>query len=361
VSADVAGAPGRGAGLTLTDLDYELPPERIAQHPLESRDASRLLVVRRATATLEDREFRALPEVLQPGDVLVRNDTRVFPARAYFRRVTGGRVEALFLRRLASLSAEERWEALLRGRLRTGERLVSEEQGGSWAVRCDESLGGGRWALASEARRPVIDLLDETGKTPLPPYIHEPLADGERYQTLYARAVGSAAAPTAGLHFTPAVDAALAAAGVTIETLTLHVGLGTFSPLREDRLDDERLHAERFEVADEAWRRVLAARAEGRRVVAVGTTSVRTLEHLAAVALEPDADGVVRGETELFIKPGFAFQVVDAMLTNFHLPRSSLLALVMAFCGVDLTRVAYTHAVAERYRFYSLGDAMLAV
>jgi S-adenosylmethionine:tRNA ribosyltransferase-isomerase len=347
--------------MSLADLDYDLPPALIAQHPVEPRDASRLLVVRRAGGLLEDADFRSLPELLSAGDVLVRNDTRVFPARAFFRRATGGRIEALFLRPLASACGEERWEALLRGRPRAGERLASEELGQSWAVRCDEPLGDGRWALASEAPHAVLELLGDVGRTPLPPYIHAPLADGERYQTLYARPVGSAAAPTAGLHFTPAVDAALAAAGVTIETITLHVGLGTFSPLREERLDDERLHAERFAAEGVAWRRIAAAHAEGRRVVAVGTTTVRTLEHLALGTVEVDADGVLRGETELFIKPGFAFRVVDTMLTNFHLPRSSLLALVMAFCGVGLTRAAYRHAVEERYRFYSFGDAMLAL
>ncbi len=354
-------AVGGASGMSLADLDYDLPPALIAQHPVEPRDASRLLVVRRAGGLLEDADFRSLPELLSAGDVLVRNDTRVFPARAFFRRATGGRIEALFLRPLASACGEERWEALLRGRPRAGERLASEELGQSWAVRCDEPLGGGRWALASEAPRAVLELLGDAGRTPLPPYIHAPLADGERYQTLYAHPVGSAAAPTAGLHFTPAVDAALAAAGVTIETITLHVGLGTFSPLRKERLDDERLHAERFAVEGVAWRRIAAAHAEGRRVVAVGTTTVRTLEHLALGTVDVDADGVLRGETDLFIKPGFAFRVVDTMLTNFHLPRSSLLALVMAFCGVGLTRAAYRHAVEERYRFYSFGDAMLAL
>jgi len=363
VRPDAAADPAAGgaSGVSLADLDYDLPPALIAQHPVEPRDASRLLVVRRTGGLLEDADFRSLPELLSTGDVLVRNDTRVFPARAFFRRATGGRIEALFLRPLASACGEERWEALLRGRPRAGERLASEELGQSWAVRCDEPLGGGRWALTSEAPRAVLQLLADVGRTPLPPYVHAPLADGERYQTLYARPVGSAAAPTAGLHFTPAVDAALAVAGVSIETVTLHVGLGTFSPLREERLDDERLHAERFAVESAAWRRIAAARTEGRRVVAVGTTTVRTLEHLALSTAEAGRDGVLRGETDLFIRPGFAFRVVDKMLTNFHLPRSSLLALVMAFCGVELTRAAYRHAVEERYRFYSFGDAMLTL
>jgi len=358
--------------LRLADLDYELPPELIAQHPVEPRDASRLLVLRRADGALEDHAFRELPELLSRGDVLVRNDTRVFPARAFFRRPTGGRIETLFLRPFASGPGEELWEVLLRGRPRVGERLASESQGDAWRVRCDESLGEGRWVLASESPRPVLELLEVAGRTPLPPYIHTRLEDGERYQTVYARAVGSAAAPTAGLHFTPAVDAALAEAGVSVETVTLHVGLGTFRPLREERLADNRLHAECFEVEGAAWRRILAARDEGRRVVAVGTTTVRTLEHLARQASDggdglaeaeggATSGGVLRGETDLFIAPGFAFQVVDALLTNFHLPRSSLLALVMAFCGVAGARTAYRHAVERQYRFYSFGDAMLGL
>ncbi len=347
-------------GLSLAELEYELPRELIAQQPLEPRDASRLLVVRR-TGALRDGAFRELTAELRLGDVLVRNDTRVFPARAFFRRATGGRVEALFLQPRAPGGGEERWEVLLRGRPRAGERLTSDETE-EWRVRCDEALGEGRWVLVSESERPVLELLEAVGKTPLPPYIHARLEDGGRYQTLYARAVGSAAAPTAGLHFTPAVDAALAAAGVTVETVTLHVGLGTFRPLTRERLDEDRLHAERFAVDAAAWGRICAARAAGGRVIAVGTTTVRVLEHLAGLPRVAEGDcAVVRGETELFIRPGFSFRVVDGLLTNFHLPRSSLLALVMAFCGVDATRAAYRHAVAQRYRFYSFGDAMLAL
>ncbi len=376
--------------LTLADLEYELPPELIAQHPLERRDTSRLLALRRelpgdeegvaageegrvpreVARELRDLRFADLPGLLCPGDVLVRNDTRVFPARAFFRRATGGRVEVLFLRRAVTDCGDERWEALLRGRPCPGELLGAEEDE-SWCLRCEERLGQGRWVLANEGRRPVLELLAEVGKTPLPPYIRAPLADGERYQTVYARAVGSAAAPTAGLHFTAAVDAALAAVGVTIETVTLHVGLGTFKPLQKELLDDNRLHDERFSVEGAAWRRILAAREAGRRVIAVGTTTVRTLEHLALeedvpparrdATAAPGADGTIRGETGLFIRPGFRFRVVDGLLTNFHLPRSSLLALVMAFAGVAATRAAYRHAVRERYRFYSFGDAMLVL
>jgi S-adenosylmethionine:tRNA ribosyltransferase-isomerase len=377
------------AALRLEDLDYELPEELVAQAPAEPRDASRLLVCRRPQGSLDDRVFRDLPELLREGDVLVRNDTRVFPARSFFRRATGGRIEVLFLRPFAAGEdrAGERgpdaaaasgghvevWEALLRGRPRPGETLTSEALGEAWLLVAERPLGDGRWLVSSRHERPLLDLLEEVGAMPLPPYIHRHLGDPERYQTTYARLVGSAAAPTAGLHFTPALDAALVAAGVTIETVTLHVGLGTFKPLVEESLAADRLHSETYAVDAAVWARLLAARAEGRRVVAVGTTSMRTLEHLARHAAEapPLVGGLqtaaaagppaYRGETSLFIAPGFDFRVVDALLTNFHLPRTSLLALVMAFCGMEQTQRLYAHAVRERYRFYSFGDAMLAL
>jgi len=375
--------------LRLDDLDYDLPEELVAQHPVEPRDASRLLVCRRGEGAIADRLFAELPGLLRAGDVLVRNDTRVFPARAFFRRATGGRIEALFLRPAAgsgerhaaagSGDPAEMWEALLRGRPRPGETLTSEALGEGWPLVAVRPFGDGRWLVASRGARPVLELLEEAGVTPLPPYIHETLGDPERYQTTYARVVGSAAAPTAGLHFTPGLDAALAAAGVTIETVTLHVGLGTFKPLAEETLAANRLHSETYEVEAAVWARLRAARAQGRRVVAVGTTSVRTLEHLARQAPEaaapagpaaasagpetaaPAGAAAYRGETSLFITPGCEFRVIDAIVTNFHLPRTSLLALVMAFCGVERTRRLYAHAVRERYRFYSFGDAMLAL
>ncbi len=343
----------------LSDLDYDLPADLIAQTPAEPRDASRLLVVDRATGELRDRTFGDLPGLLRRGDVLVRNDTRVFPARAYFRRATGGRVEALFLRPLPG-EGPGVWECLLRGKPRRGEAVVSDVLP-EWRVRCERPLGDGCWVVASLGARSVLALLDEAGVTPLPPYIHAGVDDSERYQTIYARAVGSAAAPTAGLHFTPAVDRALAEAGVTIETVTLHVGLGTFRPLREETLAAGALHREAYEVDGGCWRRLYAAAEEGRRLVAVGTTSMRVLETLARRGA-PDGDSaVLAGETDLFIAPGFEFAIAGGLLTNFHLPRTSLLALVMAFCGVAETRAAYAHAVREKYRFYSFGDAMLAL
>jgi S-adenosylmethionine:tRNA ribosyltransferase-isomerase len=326
-----------GAELQLSDLDYDLPDDLIAQTPAE------------------------------PRDVLVRNDTRVFPARSFFRRATGGRIEVLFLCVvLGGDETGERWEALLRGRPRPGEDLESEALGAGWRLRCVEPLGDGRWVVENLGTRPVMTLLEDAGLTPLPPYITAPLSDAERYQTTYACNVGSAAAPTAGLHFTPAVDRALAGAGVAVEHVTLHVGLGTFKPLQAEALGAATLHSESFSVEGAVWARLQEARRSGRRVVAVGTTSMRVLEHLAVAATEgegvtPGPGGSIDGATRLFIRPGFRFRMVGALVTNFHLPRTSLLALVMAFCGVEETRRLYAHAVRERYRFYSFGDAMLAL
>ncbi len=352
-----------GAVLRLSDLDYHLPEDLIAQTPVEPRDASRLLVARRKSGAIEDRVFSELPSLLRDGDVLVRNDTRVFPARSFFHRATGGRIEVLFLCSLTGGSqASERWEALLRGRPRPEEVLESEVFGADWPLRCIEPLGDGRWVVENLGPDPVLTLLESAGVTPLPPYITAPLADGERYQTTYARALGSAAAPTAGLHFTGELDDALAAAGVGVEHVTLHVGLGTFKPLQDESLDATTLHRESFSVEAAVWARLQEARRDGRRIVAVGTTSMRVLEHVARQeSRSVEARDLISGDTRIFIRPGFEFRMVDALITNFHLPRTSLLALVMAFCGVDETREVYGHAVRERYRFYSFGDAMLAM
>ena len=347
--------------LALGDLDYDLPGELIAQTPAHLRDSSRLLVRRRDAGTLEDRSFAELPTLLRDGDVLVRNDTRVFPARSFFHRATGGRIEVLFLSSLSGPSSgSERWEALLRGRPRREEVLENETLGPEWPLRCVEPLGDGRWVVENLGGETVLALLEGAGVTPLPPYITAPLEDPERYQTTYARRPGSAAAPTAGLHFTPALDTALAAAGVAVESVTLHVGLGTFKPLQEESLDAATLHSEAFAVEAAVWARLCEARRDGRRIVAVGTTSMRVLEHLALSEAAADG-GDLRGDTRLFIRPGFVFRMVGGLVTNFHLPRTSLLALVMAFCGVEGTREIYRHAVRERYRFYSFGDAMLAL
>jgi S-adenosylmethionine:tRNA ribosyltransferase-isomerase len=306
------------------ELDYDLPTELVAQHPVARRDASRLLVYERVSQRVHHRRFAELPDVL--GDALVVvNDTRVVPARIPIERPKG---EVLLLERL---DEEGMWEGLARPtrRLKAGERYGP--------VQLLERLGEGRWRLRLDG--------DPAGETPLPPYIAEPLADPSRYQTVYANEAGSAAAPTAGLHFTDEVLARL-----DVERITLHVGLDTFRPVAVEDLDDHALHGERYEVTPSAWARVRSAP----RVLAVGTTTVRVLETLARGA-------PLSGRTELFVQPGFEFRRTDALLTNFHLPRSTLLALVMAFVGVEETRRLYGLAIAERYRFYSFGDAMLVL
>ena len=310
-----------------SSLEYDLPPELVAQVPIEPRDASRLLVYRRANRTIEHRTFRELPDVL--GDELVVvNDTRVVPARLRLRRESGGAAEVLLVERVDDNGT---WEALVRPsrRLRPGEELGP--------VRLREPLGGGRWLVSLQGA--------PEGEMPLPPYIRQPLVDPLRYQTVYGKAEGSAAAPTAGLHFTPELLAALDPVRVT-----LHVGLDTFRPVDAETLDEHQLHGERYSVTPGAWERIEAAE----RVLAVGTTTVRVLETVAR-------SGELAGRTTLFITPGFTFRRIDALLTNFHLPRSTLLALVMAFAGVEVVRGLYREAIAERYRFYSFGDAMLVL
>jgi len=307
--------------MDLSELDYELPPELIAQHPAERRDASRLLVYERATGAVRHRTFDELPDELH-RELVVVNDTKVVPARIPIESPRG---EVLLLER----RGDGTWEALARPtrRLRAGRTYGP--------VELLEHLGEGRWRLRLEG--------EPAGQTPLPPYITEPLGDPSRYQTVYAREPGSAAAPTAGLHFTPELLARLDPARVT-----LHVGLDTFRPVTGERLEEHRIHGERYEVESEAWERIRSAE----RVLAVGTTTVRVLETLAR-------GGPLAGRTELFVTPGFEFRRLDALLTNFHLPRSTLLALVMAFAGIEETRRLYRLAVEERYRFYSFGDAML--
>jgi S-adenosylmethionine:tRNA ribosyltransferase-isomerase len=310
--------------MRVSDLEYDLPPELIAQHPAERRDESRLLVFDRATGAVRHRRVRELPDELAPGTLTVVNDTRVVPARIPIERPRG---EVLLLEPLGG----GEWEGLARPtrRLRAGARYGP--------VELLEHLGEGRWRLRLAG--------EPAGDVPLPPYIVEPLGDPSRYQTVYAAVDGSAAAPTAGLHFTPELLAQL-----EVERVTLHVGLDTFRPIAVETVEEHPLHGERYEVRAEAWERI--RRAE--RVLAVGTTTVRVLETLAR-------GGPLAGRTELFVTPGFEFRRVDALLTNFHLPRSTLLALVMAFAGVEETRRLYRLAVEERYRFYSFGDAMLVL
>jgi S-adenosylmethionine:tRNA ribosyltransferase-isomerase len=342
--------------MELSLFDYALPPERIAQEPAEPRDASRLLVVDRKRRGWEDARFSALPEWLRAGDCVVVNESRVVPARLL--GVIEGEDAAAELLMVRELG-EGRWEALGRParRLRIGARITLAH--GARARVVDRGDEGTRM-VEIEAPWPVRELLERHGLPPLPPYIARHDApkpeDWERYQTVYARHHGSIAAPTAGLHFTPTLLERLAAGGVEIHPITLHVGPGTFRPIRASAVEAHRLAPEVAEVPAATAVAVNRARSEGRRIVAVGTTSTRTREWAA------DGDGQVqarRGEADLFIYPGYRVRVVDALVTNFHLPRSSLLLLVSAFAGRELVLDAYAHAVAERYRFYSYGDAML--
>jgi len=338
----------------LADFDYELPPELIAQEPIEPRDASRLLVVHLCSGRLEHRVFRDLPEYLRPGDCLVLNQTRVIPARLIGRRVpTGGAAEVFLLRRLD----KDRWEALVRPgrRLRPGSRVAFSD--GLEAVIEDRAPDGSR-VVRFEYEGAFEAVLERLGRVPLPPYITRELADDERYQTVYARARGSAAAPTAGLHFTPELLDRCRRAGAATAYLTLHIGLATFRPIRVDNIEEHRMHEEEYIVDEEAAALVNRAREGGGRIIAVGTTAVRTLETVAG------ENGRIRagsGRTDLYIRPGYRFKAVDAMVTNFHLPKSSLIVLVSAFAGRELVMRAYREAVERRYRFFSFGDAMLFI
>ena len=367
--------------LRTDDFDYDAPPDLVAQVPADPRDASRLLVVDRASGRVAHHIFRDLPDLLDPGDVLVVNDSRVIAARLHARRATGGRVELLLLRPLlgdAGLPANDApwspwWEALVRpaNRIRAGDILAAETPDGETArtgasleneVRCEV---GGRLASGGVAVRfdaPVDDVTARFGEMPLPPYVRERLTDTQRYQTVYAREAGSAAAPTAGLHFTPPLLDAIRARGVRVVPVTLHVGADTFLPVRADRIADHPMHAEYAVVPDATAAAIARARREGRRVTCVGTTAVRATESWARAAGAsrdrlPDVGW--HGWTRLFLYPGVPFLVVDAMVTNFHVPRSTLLMLVSAFAGSEVVRAAYATAIEARYRLYSLGDACL--
>lgn len=354
------------SGFALPDLEYSLPEELIAQHPLPSREDSRLLVVDRMTGSLRDLDIRDLPGLLRPGDLVMLNDTKVIPAKFTARRRTGGRVRGLFL--LEENRGE--WRVMLEGsrRLRVGESIDLVAKGFvAGAMQLLYEYGKGEWRVLIDCDGTVAQVLDRIGQTPLPPYIRredgdsccEP-EDRVRYQTVYARRTGAIAAPTAGLHLTEQLLDHIRAAGVEIAYVTLHVGVGTFKPIDVDEIEQHHMHSERYELAAETAQAVRQCRECGGRVVAVGTTTVRVLESM----VEPGGRRLVRagsGSTELFIYPPYDFRVVDALLTNFHLPQSTLLALVMAFAGVDVVRRAYEHAIAQRYRFYSYGDAVLIV
>ncbi|MCI0458134.1 MAG: tRNA preQ1(34) S-adenosylmethionine ribosyltransferase-isomerase QueA [Gemmataceae bacterium] len=341
--------------MRLDQFDYDLPPHLIAQEPAAERDRSRLMVVRRRDETIAHHVFRDLPELLSPGDLLVLNDTRVLPARLLGRRArTGGKWEGLFLRQLP----DGAWELMCqtRGRLVEGEEIEIEP--GPLRLRLVAKTPERHWLAVPSEPGAVVDLLPRYGQVPLPPYIRKGQAaepDRERYQTVYARQAGAVAAPTAGLHFTPEVFARLQGSGIERAHVTLHVGPGTFQPIQVEDITKHVMHREWGELPEATAAAISACCKRGGRVVAVGTTAVRVLETVAATgAVRP-----WRGETGLYIYPGHAFRAVDALVTNFHLPRSSLLVLVSAFAGVELIRRAYNTAIEEGYRFYSYGDAML--
>lgn len=365
--------------MRVDEFDYTLPEELIAQHPAEQRDASRMLVLDRGTGRVEDHWFRELPELLQPGDLLILNNTRVFPARLFGHRVgvhaqpapsvrnpahrdyLQGEVEVLLARQLD----DDRWDALVRpGRkLPIGERIRFGEGKETFEAEIVSRGEFGERELRFHWQGDFFQLLEKYGHMPLPPYIHrahdrpDAAEDRERYQTVFAAQRGSVAAPTAGLHFTPAILDQLAAHGVEQAQVTLDVGLGTFQPVHADEVERHAMHVEHYRISQETAEAVQRAKREGRRIIAVGTTAVRTLEssaaaHAGEVVAEED-------ETRLFLYPGKTFQVVDAILTNFHAPRSTLLMLVAAFAGSDAIRSAYAHAIAQRYRFLSYGDCML--
>ncbi len=330
-----------------SDFDYDLPPELIAQTPIEPRDAARLLQLGRTSGDIGHFHFYDLPDLLRPGDVLVANESRVIPARIFAHKAgTGGRVEILLLRRIDEVT----WQALLRSRrIHVGTRI---EIRSDLTAEVLEVFATGERIL--RFNQPIDARLNELGIVPLPPYIHAPLLDPERYQTIYAHTLGSAAAPTAGLHFTPRLLAALRERDIHMIYVTLHVGLDTFKPVETAEVELHHIHAEYMEVTAETAAQLRRAKVEGRRVIAVGTTSVRVLETIGERGLS-----AFTGDTRLFIYPGHQFRVVDGMITNFHLPRSSLLMLVAAFAGKARIEQAYAEAIASRYRFYSFGDAML--
>ena len=339
--------------MNTADFDFHLPEELIAQTPLEKRDASRLLIVDRSSGEFSDQHFDSIIDQLQPGDALVMNNTRVLPARLYGEKPgTGGHVELLLLKNTEG----DQWEVLAKPakRLKVGAQ-VSFGDGRLTATVVDELEHGGR-IVRFDYQGIFLEVLESLGEMPLPPYIHEKLADRERYQTVYAKENGSAAAPTAGLHFTRELLAQIEAKGVKLVYLTLHVGLGTFRPVSVDNLEEHEMHSEFYTLSEEAAATLREVKANGHRVIAVGTTSIRTLETIGnKFQGDIQADS---GWTNIFIKPGYQWQIVDAFSTNFHLPKSTLVMLVSAFAGRDLTLKAYEHAIAERYRFFSFGDAM---
>ena len=338
--------------MNISDFDYFLPEEQIAQVPADPRDSSRMMVLSPKTQTIEHRHFYQLDEYLMDGDVLIFNDTRVIPARLIgVRQPTGGKAEVFLLRQLE----RDRWEALVKPgkKMRVGSVITFGHEL-SCEVLAYTDFGGRIVKFSYEGI--FEEILDRLGTMPLPPYIHETLEDPERYQTIYSREKGSAAAPTAGLHFTESLMDRLRKKGVHLGFVTLHVGLGTFRPVQVDEIEDHVMHSEFYSISTETADLIRMAKQEGRRVVAVGTTSIRTLE---SAAVDHGMIEEKRGQTNIFIYPGYQFKIVDAVITNFHLPKSTLIMLVSAFAGREFTLQAYRTAVEENYRFFSFGDAML--
>ena len=338
--------------MKVTDFDYELPEELIAQTPIEKRDESRLMVLDRKEQTIEHKHFKDIIDYLEPGDVLVRNNTKVIPARLYGKKETGAKVEFLLLNNME----KDIWECIVRpgNKLHIGAKVIFGD--GLLKAEVLDTMPGGTRKVEFHYEGIFNEILDKIGLMPLPPYIHESLKENDRYQTVYAKYDGSAAAPTAGLHFTPELLKKIEEKGIEIANVTLHVGIGTFRPVKEDTVEAHQMHSEHFYIKEEDCEKINKAKKSGHRVIAVGTTSCRVLETIA------DDNGYVKpteGDTQIFIYPGYKFRCLDALITNFHLPQSTLVMLVSALAGKDYIMKAYKEAVEQKYRFFSFGDAML--
>ncbi len=337
--------------MKVSDFNYELPEELIAQTPIEKRDESRLMVLDRKNQTIEHRKFKDIIEYLEPGDVLVRNNTKVIPARLYGKKETGAKIEFLLLNNIE----KDIWECIVRpgNKLHVGTNVIFGD--GILNAKILEVMPGGTRKVEFNYNGIFNEILDKIGLMPLPPYIHEELKQKDRYQTIYAKHNGSAAAPTAGLHFTQEVIDKLQQKGVIISNVTLHVGIGTFRPVKEEVVENHQMHSEHFYIKQEDAEKINQAKKNGKRVIAVGTTSCRVLETIANEKGEVKA---TEGDTQIFIYPGYKFKCLDGLITNFHLPQSTLLMLVSALAGKDYIMQAYNQAVKEKYRFFSFGDAM---
>lgn len=339
--------------MELSEFNYDLPQELIAQVPIKNRDESRLLILDRSTQTLEDKIFRDIIDYLEPGDCLVRNNTKVIPARLYGKKDTGANVEFVLLKNIEG----DIWEAMVRpgNKLHIGAKVIFGD--GLLTAEILDTTEDGTRKVKFTYDGIFNEILDQIGLMPLPPYIHESLKDNDRYQTVYAKYEGSAAAPTAGLHFTPELLKKIEEKGIDIANVTLHVGIGTFRPVKETNIEDHHMHTEHYYIKQEDADKINKAKLAGKRVIAVGTTSCRTLETIA----DPKTGMVnaCEGDTGIYIYPGYKFKCIDGLITNFHLPESTLIMLVSAFAGKDYIMKAYKHAVDEKYKFFSFGDAML--